>query len=569
MRYLLLPLIAAVGCTGSSNLCAQVKCKPGKVCNPLNGVCEAGDGGTGGGGGGAGGGGGTAGGAAAGGTGGGGGLTCTPACPSYQHCDSSSGQCVQCVTSADCACPTTECVSHICRTPVPSDAGTVVTPPAGESCAAAQPFSFSGCTLPRSISFSVDLSGHSDDEQGVCSAAGGKGRDLVYVLRLDAMPLGNTDGGLDTFDLDVTVTPSPGSTAEPVVYVRRMPCTGQELACVDSGGPVGAEVHLRSRPVGDYAIFLDTYDAASAGAVDVTLTLSSPTLPPNDTCLSADPIATDGGRVRADLSIAANDEVTSCNGMGDNSLDLAWRFDVPVTSDVVARAVSVDGGASPVIELRAGSCAAGHVKACALASAQGLASLRARSVSAGTYYLIVEAWDSGVAGPVDVSVSVEQPSPPLQFDTCMAPRDIVFADGGTFTEWDIDTSSANDDEVGTCNDPKTTGVGGPEYVYHLRLNDPRFVVITAGATGTVAVTTDAGTEYVRGASDADPVIYLRSGTCEGPELSNGCSDDPNDSAAIEVLSSGMNRLSVGDYYLFVESYGTSVGLTHVTVSATP
>lgn len=545
MRYLLVIFLTAAGCTGSSQLCAQVKCGAGKVCNPASGFCEAGDGGV------------TDAGSADSGTAdagmndagsaGDGGIACVPACSGTQKCDPASGRCVECLTNRDCACPAPACVNGSCLTPAPSDAGLVNAPPAAESCGAARPFTFLGCTLPRSFTFRVDLSGRSDDEQGVCSAAGGQGRDLVYVLSLEA-----------TYDLDVTVTPVGAGTAEPVVYVRRMPCSGQELACTDSGGPFTAGVHLRSRTAGDYAIFVDTIDAAGGGEVEVTLTLGTPTLPGNETCLSADPIATDGGAVRADLSLASNDEPTTCNRIGVDSPDLAWRFVLGAPSDIVARvaAVTPDAGVAPYLEVREGGCGMGTVRSCVEPSAAGVAAVRLRSAPAGVYTLVVENRDAiSTAGLVDVSVLVQPPSPPLQHDTCAAPRNIVFADGGTFVELDVDTTTASDDENGTCNDPANFGRGGPEYIYHLQLLSPRHVTITAS----------------RGASGfADPVLYIRKDACPtatGIEL--GCSDDPVDSAAVETLTSEPNTLAPGDYYIFVESYGASVGPTHLTVSASP
>lgn len=537
MRRLLALILLMSACSGPADPCAQVRCSVGRVCESSTGRCVAIDAGDV-----------TDAGTDAGVTDAGvpdagpfgdGGLDCTPACSGASKCDPSSGRCVQCLSDRDCACPAYACVNNLCLQPaVDPDAGTpVVSPPPAESCAAAQPFSFFGCTVPRSFKFRVNLAGRADEEQGVCSAPAGGGRELVYVLSLEA-----------TYDLTVSAAPVNGSGAFPLVYVRRMPCGGQELACDHKSGPFEASVHLRSRTAGDYALFIDTFDAATAGEVEVTVTLSAPTQPSNDTCLLADELPIDGGVVRADLSNAGNDEVATCNALGGP--DLVWRFSLSQPGDIVARAASVspDAGVLPIIELHQGGCSMGSARACQTASSSGVAGLRLRGADAGTYYLVVETTDGTPAGLVDVSVSVQDPSPPLQHDTCAAPLDIVFADGGTFVELDVDTSTASDDEDGTCN-----ATGGPEYVYHLRLLSPRRVVVTAtrGAGGT-----------------ADPVLYLRQTSCvSGGEL--GCSDDPSDSAAPEQLTSGMGTLPPGDYYIFVESYGSSVGPTHLTVSATP
>lgn len=537
MRSLACLILLVTACSPPVDVCANLICGVGQTCDPRSGLCvriDAGnvtDSGTedagvpdGGGQGGGGGGGG-----------------CTPACTGSDKCDPSSGRCVQCLDDRDCSCPAFRCVNNFCTTPaMDPDAGPLmVTPPQAESCTSAQPFSFLGCTVPRSFQFRTNLGVVMDNEQGVCSAAQGGGRDLVYVLTLEA-----------TYDLTVTVTPVNGSGAHPIVYVRRMPCAGQELACVNGGGPFQTTVHLRSRTAGDYAIFLDTLDAASGGEVEVTVTLSAPTQPSNDTCLTADPLPADGGSVRADTSIASNDEFTSCNSAGGP--ELVWRLVLDRPSDIVARAVAADAGVSAFIQLREGDCASGPSRGCAGSGTGGVAALRARGVDAGVYYLIVES-PAVAAGAVDVSAQIQEPSPPLQHDTCAAPYDIVFADGGTFVELDVDTSTASDDHDGTCNDPAGSGAGGPEYVYRLRLLSPRRVAVTASRA-------PGGT--------ADPVLYMRSGSCTGTN-EVGCSDDPLDSSTTEQLTSGTNTLPPGDYFIFVESYGASVGPTHLTVSATP
>ena len=534
MRYLLFPLLAVAGCSGTSNPCAKVQCGAGRTCDMTNGRCVTVDGGTGGGGGGdaggAGGGGATAGGN------GDGGLECNPPCTGVTKCDPAQGRCVACLSNADCSCPNPLCLAGNCVGVAPDDGGIRPEPPSAEACAQATPFDFFGCG-PRSFRFRTTLSG-ADDEQGVCSAANGQGRDRVFVLRLDA-----------TYDLRLDVAPVGGSSVEPVVYVRRMPCDGQELACVDSGGPFAASLLLKSRVAGDYAIFLDTYDAATGGEVEVTVSLLAPSPPPNDTCLTAEAIATDGGSIRVDLALAENDEAVSCNRTGVGSRDMAWRFVVAEPSDIVARVTPVSPGVEPFIELRQDGCGPGSARGCAAPSASGATQLRLRGATPGVYTLVVESYDAGSAGPVDVSVAVGPPSPPLQHDTCAAPRDIVFADGGTFTELEIDTTTAMDDENGSCNP-----AGGPEYVYRLRLLSPQRVTLTASPSP---------------GSFADPVLYVRGGTCTGGELAGGCSDDPANAAATETVTTGSGTLPPGDYFIFVESYGDSVGPTRLTVSATP
>jgi hypothetical protein len=124
--------------------------------------------------------------------------------------------------------------------------------------------------------------------------------------------------------------------------------------------------------------------------------------------------------------------------------------------------------------------------------------------------------------------------------------------------------------VGSCNDPADGfSEGGPEYVYRLRLNSARNVAITATPAG----------------PDVDPVLYVRKDNCKTgvqppmrihPQAPSapGCGDDTPDiqqDGGVEwhLGSQLLGNLTAGDYFIFVESYGTKVGPTHVTVSATP
>jgi len=523
MRYLFTTFVVLSACTGGTNLCERVTCPGDRVCEAATGRCLPGDAGT------------PDAGTPDAGEPDAGRTGCEPPCSAAQRCDVAANRCVQCLADSDCSCPTPACSNNFCIGRPPDDGGIKPALPSAESCAAAAPSTVPGCELPRSYRFRVNLNGN-DDEQGICSARMGLGRDFVYVLRLDA-----------TYDLKVDVTPTPGSPAQPVVYIRRMPCGGQELACSDTGA--ASSVLLRSRTAGDYAVIVDTRDAAGGGEVEVAITLSAPTEPPNDTCLSAEPIPTDGGVVTVDLSLARNDEAVTCNMFGVDSRDVAWTFTLPATADIVARAERADPrtGVSPFIELRHLSCGPGTAKACTRPNAAGQSSLRLRSAAAGQWYLVVEAFDGGASGPVDVSVSVQPPSPPLQHDTCAAPLPLVFTDGGTFLEFEIDTSTAADDEDGTCR-PGT----GAEYVYRLNLVDPKRVAITASpAPG----------------SPADPILYVRQSSCTaGVEL--GCSD-VIDGGVAEFVSSGAGTWAPGDYFIFIDSYNDDSGPIHVTVFVGP
>ncbi|MBX5481569.1 MAG: hypothetical protein IRZ16_06975 [Myxococcaceae bacterium] len=126
-------------------------------------------------------------------------------------------------------------------------------------------------------------------------------------------------------------------------------------------------------------------------------------------------------------------------------------------------------------------------------------------------------------------------------DTCATAFPLSFPAGSNTLHFRADTSSAGDDEVGSCNP-----VGGPELVYRLTLTGPFNLSVTA----------------TRASGSVNPVIYLRRGSCSGTQIA--CS---NTSAITEMLTA--TNLSAGDYYLFIESRGNVGGTIDVTVKTVP
>jgi hypothetical protein len=548
-RLLLSPLLLVLAGCPPADLCANVVCKEGKVCEPLNGTCVVG------------GDAGTDAGTPDGGKSDAGIIECSADCLSMgQECDLAHGTCVQCVddlpcfaagqkcdlpshTCVDClddfdcpSCPNRLCINHTCQR-APDDAG-VSAPVPGESCAAPANLLYPVCALPRTMEFDVDLSNLNDDVQGTCSLAAGGGHDAVYEIDLD-----------QTYDLTVTVTPLD-MTVAPVIYLRADACSGSELAC-KQGLSNAVTFTVKSRPAGAYFLFLDTVDAASVGKVHVAVTWSAPTQPDNETCETADPLPLDGGSdlddggLRAvDLSMASDDDFTSCNPLGGP--DVVYSVNLDATSDLLVTATGVGDpgtGISPVVELRSPDCLPAHHSKCRASFQFGPATARLRSAAAGTYFIVVET--SGTPGPVVVTAAQLPATLGPPNETCTTAADITFPPDSGTTTFTIDTSDGHDDEHGSCA-PFPDG-GAPEYVYHLQLLGSRNVVVQAQP------------DY-----QVQPVLYLRSGSCES--ATEVCIGDGGVSQT-EVLDAGL--LTPGDYWLFVETPLANSGVIHVTVTAAP
>ncbi|MCC6332651.1 MAG: hypothetical protein IT380_01530 [Myxococcales bacterium] len=500
-------LFGACGPTRSK--CATVTCDGNRVCDEATGACVRGDGGV------------TDGGVDAGTDAG---STCVPDCVAPQVCDTATGRCVECFTDNDCACPATVCrASGACELPGP-DAGL---PAGGESCTTALAINSCG----QNFSFTANLSAARDDVVGSCGQAAGGGKDLLWVLRLDA-----------TLDVTITARRSSGSLAEPVVSLRRDCDDERELACSDSLSGQ-ASFRLRSLTPGLYTLVVDSFDASSAGRVDVTVQFSAPTTPANESCGTAELLPPDTD-VTVNLSLADDDLQVSCNRL-PSSAEAVYRLELTSPSDVFLTATGTTN-VNPVLALRRSPCAAADQVRCVNAFTGTTESLIARDLPAGSYYVVLERGGPAV-GSITLRASVTPPTPPPVNDTCSGARAITFPVGMNTVTFSVDTSLARDDEAGSCN----AELDSPETVYALTLATRRSVTIVSRAS--------AG-------ATSDPVIYLRGGACDalaGQEL--GCSD-----AKLPNFDTLTSTLDPGTYFLFVEGFGPAgAGPTDVTVTLGP
>src|SRR5262249_28729356 len=147
---------------------------------------------------------------------------------------------------------------------------------------------------------------------------------------------------------------------------------------------------VKGRAPGDYWLVLDTFDGSSAGGVDVTVRFDAATFPDNETCATADPLDPDGGRQTVDLSTAENDDFASCNL--DGGPDVVYSVHLDQTADLLVTAVAEGNpgaGISPAIEVRSPDCAGADRLKCRTSFNFGPATVRLRSVPAGTYFVVL------------------------------------------------------------------------------------------------------------------------------------------------------------------------------------
>lgn len=452
----LLSTLLAGACGPTIPPCAKVKCDTPRVCNPTSGTCElpAGyDGGRGGG------------------TATDGGLACAPGCTGSTLCDVSTGRCVQCLTAAQCACPTPLCVSNVCVED-PSDAGVIVP---SDTCAGAPTAVACG---PKAFDVSVNLSGQATNVQAACAAPDAGGGDVVFNVLLGVAS-----------DVRVSVSPGPQG-AQPVAALRTTCSADVDLACVDSGGLIGTFRARRLQP-GPYTVVLQGYDRSGAGPTLAKVEVLPPTGSTNETCLQAQLLALDGGTTRVDLIDADDDVQLSCNPVA-RSPDLFYRFSLPQAADVVVTALGT-AAQVPVMALWSGSCRPAPVQVACTTATSASGRLVARRLNAGDYTLVVETPGPVSMGRLELTATVSAASVPPSNDTCALPRDLVFPAGQSEASASVDTSLGTDDTSGTCG-----GAGSPDQVFRL--------TVPTTAAYTFTATPEAG-------AGGAPVLALRKASC--------------------------------------------------------
>lgn len=492
----------AQACGPTNPPCAKVKCESPKTCEPTTGVCvlPAGyDGGSGGG------------------SATDGGLACTPGCTGATLCDPSTGRCVQCLTAAQCACPTPVCANNLCVAD-PSDAG-VIEP--ADTCASAPIAIACG---PKTFDVDVNLANKARNVSTACAPDAG-GTDVMFGLTLGTAS-----------DVRVSVAAGPGG-AQPVAALRAQCTTDVDLACVDSGGLQGIFRARRLQP-GTYTVVLQGYDRSGSGPTLARVEVLPPTGSTNETCLQAQPLPLDGGTTRVDLVDADDDTQLACN-LTARSPDLFYKFTLSESADVIINATGT-APQQPVLALRSGSCRTPTERSCT-APGSTTSRLIARRLPAGDYTLVVENPGPVSMGRIELTSTVSAASIAPSNDTCALPRDLTLPAAGAEVSQLVDTSLGNDDAQATCG-----GSGAPDQVF-------RFSVLTA-ATYTFTATPEAGSGGV-------PVIFLRKASCDAMTAEQ-C-----------VVAPGLNQaatftatLSPDTYYLWVDAtQPATAGRVTVTV----
>lgn len=297
--------------------------------------------------------------------------------------------------------------------------------------------------------FTVGLGGTSGDFPLRCAGNAMLQRDVVLRLRL-------------TEARDVAITAQASTNA--AVYLQVQDSCGAATGTAVRECLLGFPTTYRTRalPAGEYFILLGaTGSVATMADVEVNVTLSPATMPPtNQTCETAQEIAPTGGTVRGSLVAVTDDVLSRCGGTNP---DLVYRITLPETRDLSARLTGARNEFLQVSLLSNCMRSPTSLRCTNGAPAQFLA----RSLAAGTYYILVEG--PRTAGDFTLEVTTAAPTTPPAGDTCAAP--LALAAGqtvtGSFAEYE-------DDYQLSC-----AGSNSRDVVYRFTLTEPSDVTLIA------------------------------------------------------------------------------------------
>jgi len=255
--------------------------------------------------------------------------------------------------------------------------------------------------LTANATFTVDTIAARDDLQGSCGGQGGA--DIVRRIHVTARSSLKVTFGASQFN--------------GVAYVRRTGCDGAEVLCrafTPSTRSDGVTTLDSVLDPGDYVLVVDGADVESFGSVEARLELTD--LAAVERMCREAPALTSGRQVSGNTSGRTNSFEATC-ARGATSADQIYRLVLRRRSFVAVRMESQ--GWDGALHMRRGDCAATSSEvSCNDDSGDTTHSLIEGNFDAGTYYVIVDGYDSSNSGAfrIQADVTDERPNwtPPAQ-----------------------------------------------------------------------------------------------------------------------------------------------------------
>ena len=331
---------------------------------------------------------------------------------------------------------------------------------------------------------------------------------------------------------DITVVGSTGFDA--VIDLRSGNCNGSNISCKDANANGGTEVLNATGLTVGATYYVRTYHWGASVPSTTTFTICVTTpAPANDACANATSLTvfgpTCGGAVTGNVAGATQSLAATCAGTADD--DIWYKFVATAPSHVI----TVVGSASfdAVVDLRSGACTGTNIACKDATGTGGTEALTATGLTPGsTYYVRVYHWNSSVPATTTFTICVTTPTPVN--DNCANATSLTVYGATCGSATSGSTAGASQSLAATC-----AGTADDDVWY-------KFVATSTAHDITVI-----------GAASFDAVIDLRSGTCNGTNIS--CKD-ANANGGTEVLNA--TGLTVGStYYVRVYHWSGSISAT--------
>jgi hypothetical protein len=327
----------------------------------------------------------------------------------------------------------------------------------------------------------------------------------------------------------ITVTGYNGFDA--VINVLSGSCDGSSLSCTDATGPDQTETAVVSGlTIGDtYLIRVYHFDVGDGGGdFDICVTHDLPPAPENDECSGAIILTSDVNCSSTSGSSlgGTSSGISSCLGNSDD--DVWYQFTATATSHTVT--VTGSGGFDAVIDVRSGACDGTNISCTDNSGPDQTETAVVTGLTIGDDYLIrVYHYGAGDAGGAfDICVTNDAPPAAPANDDCS---------GAIVLTSDVSCNSTSGSSLGGTSSGIGSCTGNDD-------DDVWYQFTATATTHTVTVT---------GSGGFDAVIDVRSGPCDGTNLS--CTDSTGPDQTETAVVSG---LTIGDDY-FVRVYHYGVG----------
>ncbi len=368
--------------------------------------------------------------------------------------------------------------------------------PSNDVCTTAQMVDLS--TLPVEITGS-NIGGRDDETPGCATLFGG--RDVFFTFTLSA-------------PIDLTIH-TVGSGFDTLLSLREGSCGGvTEIGCNDDFDGIFARLDIQQLPAGTYSLLLEGFDLSQQG--QYTLRFSSPSVPVNDTCAQPQPIGP-GKQIASTLG-ATDSPGMRIPGLESEAPDVFYKFTAS------AEVMRVDTFGSDIDTTLAVYTACGGALVGSSDDFEETTDsvIVLENLTVGVDYIIQVDAPGDVAGSFILQLLENQNPPPTN----------VCNNGATFTT--LPSTEVGTTEFASNLNSPTEGGSGPEVSYRVNIQNG----------GNLSVETQG--------SMFDTVVYIRKGTCDGPQV--GYNDDFLGRQSSRLI---LEELEGDDYFVFVDSKSAS------------